>query len=60
MSLEPLKPFRIPKKNTRQCHEGQRKVFRPIESRQQHDSTKTTHNAHLPTMHPQIIELLFV
>ena len=38
MSLESLKPFGIPKENTRQCHEGQGKIFLPIESRQQHDS----------------------
>ena len=49
MSLECLKPFKIPKKNTCQCHEGQRKVFLLIESRQQYDSSKTTHDAHLPT-----------
>ena len=60
MPLESLKPFRIPKKNTRQCHEGQKKVFLPIESWQQRDSSKTTHDAHLPAMHPQITELLFV
>ena len=46
MSLESLKPFRIPKQNTRQCHKGQRKDFLLIESRQQHDSSKTTHDAH--------------
>ena len=60
MSLESLKPFRIPKKNTHQCHEGQRKVFLPIKSQEQHDSSKTTHDAYLPTMHPQIIEMPFV
>ena len=60
MSLESLKPFRIPKENTRPCHEGQRKVFLPIESPQQHDSSKTTHDVHVPTMHSHIIKLPFV
>ena len=59
MSLGSLMPFRMPNKNIRQCHGGQRKVFLPIESQQQHNSSKTVHDAHLPTMHPQILELLF-
>ena len=50
----------IPKKNIGQCHEGQKNVFLPIESQQEHDSSKTAHDAHLPTMHLRILKLLFV
>ena len=60
MSLGSFTPFGIPNKNIRQCHKGQKTIFPPIESRQQHHSSKTTHDAHLPTMHPQILGLLFV
>ena len=60
MSLESLKPFRIPKKNTRHCHEGQRKVLLSSNLGNNTIQIRLQNDAHLPTMHPQMIEQPFV